>query len=368
MLILVMVVTLTILISSQCSLYEATLYSTRLGTLEAAKSKGKKVHRARRLIDMKRRISTPLSAILVLNTIANTAGATLAGMYAHKVLGAQAVPLFSILFTLAILFFAEIIPKTMGAVYWRSLWPMIVWPLTLMKYALFPFIIIVQTMSDRITKKAGSPPITEDDILGTIRLGAKDGEISQWESMMLHNIINLETKKVEDIMTPRTVMFALNENMTVSEALDVAGEQGFTRIPLFREDKDNVTGYVMFHELSSATVLSRPATPLSSLSKPISYVPETENCLLLLAEFLKKRRHIAIILDEYGGVSGIVTLEDLIETVLGAEIVDETDSIVDLQKHARKRRERHFGTKKGEAPPPEPDPEAEADHPSESAE
>ncbi len=343
MTVLIVVVVLTIFISSQCSLYEAVLYSTRMGTLEAEKTEGKMQKKAVKMIKMKSRISVPLSAILILNTIANTAGATIAGMYASKALGDAMVPFFSVAFTLAILFFAEIIPKTFGAVYWRSLWPVTVWPLTVMKYLLYPFILLTQKLSESITSPDNhSTNVTEEDILGTIRLGARDGEISQWESIMLHNIIRLENKAVEEIMTPRTVMFTLDENLTVEEAFRRVSEKGFTRIPVYREERENIVGYVMINDLSSAQIISEPGEKLSAITKPIMFVREEENCLVLLTNFLKKRLHIAIIGDDYGGVAGLVTLEDLIETVLGAEIVDETDAVVDLQKMAKNRMQKRF--------------------------
>lgn len=339
MLVLLFVVFLTIFISSQCSLYEATLYSTRLGALEAAKLKPKTKRLALMMMQMKKQISEPIAAILILNTIANTAGATIAGMYAHKALGTALVPAFSIVFTLAILFLAEIIPKTMGAVYWRTLWPVIIWPLTAMKYPLHPIIWVTEKFSDFLTRGRPPSPITEEDILGAIRLGAKAGEISEWESLMVHNIIKLENTEVREIMTPRKVIFTLDANLTVKEALNAAGDKGFTRIPIYLEDKENIVGYVMIHELGSAKTLSEPNTPLSAIIKPISSVAETTNCLTLLNSFLKKRTHISIVEDEYGGIAGLVTLEDLLETVLGAEIVDETDAVVDLQKLARKRKQ-----------------------------
>ena len=338
--VLILVVFLTIFISAQCSLYEATLYSTRMGTLEAARSKPKTKRLALAMIQMKKQISEPIAAILILNTIANTAGATIAGMYAHKVLGAVLVPLFSIKFTLAILFFAEIIPKTVGAVYWRTFWPVIVWPLTVIKYPLYPLIWITEKFSAFLTRGRPPAPITEEDILGSIRLGAKEGEITEWESLMVHNIIKLENTQVREIMTPRKVMFALDANSKVDKALQAAGEQGFTRIPVYQEDKDSILGYVMIHDLGSAKTLSEPETSLSAIVKPISFVAETTNCLTLLNSFLKKRSHISIVEDEYGGVAGLVTLEDLLETVLGAEIVDETDTVVDLQKLARKSKQK----------------------------
>lgn len=349
MLTLIVVVLVTILISSQCSLYEAVLYSTRMGTLEAEKNEPKRRSKALKMIKMKSRISMPLSAILVLNTVANTAGATVAGMYASKALGDQMIPLFSAFFTLAILIFAEIIPKTMGALYWRSLWPMIVWPLVIMKYSLYPFIILAQRLSDALGRQADpASTVTEEDILGTIRLGARGGEISQWESRMLHNIINLETMPVERIMTPRTVMFTLDERMTIQRAYELASERGFSRIPVYRGDRENIIGYVVIHDLSSAKALSQPDARLSTLVKPIQFVRESENCLVLMTHFLSKRRHIAMVGDEYGGVAGLVTLEDVLETVLGAEIVDENDSVVDLQKMARKRMQQRYYIETGE--------------------
>jgi CBS domain containing-hemolysin-like protein len=346
--VLLFVVFLTIFISAQCSLYEATLYSTRLGTLEAAKAKSKTRQTALKMIQMKKQISEPIATILILNTIANTAGATIAGMYAHKTLGVGLVPIFSIVFTFAILFFAEVIPKTMGAVYWRTLWPVIVWPLTVIKYPLYPLIWVTEKFSNFLTR--GRPParITEEDILGSIRLGAKEGEITEWESLMVHNIIKLENTEVREVMTPRKVMFSLDAEMTIKEALQAAGGRGFTRIPVHGEDKDNILGYVMIHDLGCAGIMSEPDMPLSSIVKPISFAKEKTNCLTLLNRFLKKRSHISIIEDEYGGVAGIITLEDLLETVLGAEIVDETDAVVDLQKLARKRKQRQPAPKKTE--------------------
>lgn len=341
MIVLVLVVVATIFISSQCSLYEAVLYSTRMGTLEAERTDESRRLKARRMIEMKQKISIPLSAILILNTLANTAGATIAGMYAHQALGSQMVPLFSVIFTLGILFLAEIIPKTMGAVYWRRFWPKIIWPLTLMKFALYPAIMVTQKLSEIITGRESGPIITEEDILGTIRLGAKGGEITQQESLMLHNIIRLETIPVTEVMTPRTVMFVLDEELSAEEGFEETLEEGFTRIPVFRKDRENIVGYVMIHELSVARV-KRPRTRLSELMKPIPIVQESQNCLALLTQFLTTRRQIAVIWDEYGGVAGVVTLEDIVETLLGAEIVDENDAVVDLRKLARMRRQKRY--------------------------
>lgn len=335
---LISVVALTVLISFICSLCEAVLYSTRMGTLEAAKNDEKRGHKALQMIRLKSRISVPLSAILILNTLANTAGATIAGMYAAGLFSPDMVLVFSGILTLMILIFGEIIPKTLGAGYWRVVWPSIILPLTLMKIASYPLIYVIQKLTEILNPTSEAQPhVTEEDILGTIRLGAKGGEISQLESLMIHNIIQLEAKTVGEIMTPRTVMFTLDEEMTVAQSVEICSEEGFSRIPVYRGDRENVVGYVMLADLASVNVLTCPETRLKDLTKPIMFVKETQNCLAMLTQFLKKRLHIAMVDDEYGGVAGLVTLEDLIETVLGAEIVDENDTTVDMRKMALKR-------------------------------
>jgi CBS domain containing-hemolysin-like protein len=335
MAILFLVVILTLSISALCSLVEATLYSTRMGALEAVSSGGNLGHLAKRLISMKRQIDVPIAAILILNTVANTAGATIAGMYAANILAPQFAIPFSICFTLAILFLAEILPKTLGAVYWRRIWPFIVWPLTMIRYALQPALIITQAFTTIVTRGQSISPVTEDEIIAMARLGAQSGEISAEESVMVRNIIELENKLVRNIMTPRPVIFALDAKMTVAEALPLVSAKGFTRIPIYEEDREHIVGYVVFQELSAARLSNLAHTPLRDYAKTMSFISETVNCLTLLTTFLKFRRHIAIVSDEYGGVAGLITLEDLIETLLGTEIVDETDRVVDLQQIAR---------------------------------
>ena len=339
--ILMLVVFLTLGISALCSLFEATLYSTRMGALEAAKSEGHLSRQALRFIGMKRQIDVPIAAILILNTIANTAGATLAGMYAANVLGASRVLVFSLVFTLGILFLSEIVPKTLGAVYWRRLWPLIVLPLTVMRYVLYPAIAVTQGITKILTQGQTIPPVTEDEIVAMARLGAQAGEITPEESHMVHNIIELENKQVRDIMTPRTVIFSLDASLTAEEALPEVNSKGLTRIPVYEDDREHIVGYVMLQDLSAARTSKQDDVQLRAIAKPISFIPETVNCLTLLTTFLKNRRHIAIVSDEYGGVAGLVTLEDLIETLLGEEIVDETDRVVDLQQSARQHPRRN---------------------------
>lgn len=338
MTILIIVVIITLFVSASCSLYEAVLYSSRTGTLEAAKSQPKREKLASQFLAMKKNISQPIAAILILNTIANTAGATIAGMYAADVLGSSMIALFSILFTLAILFLSEIIPKTYGAVHWRALWPFIIFPLHLMKTALFPVIFVTERITRLITHRHKINTITEDEILALVKLGAHEGEITKGESQMVFNIINLEDRKVREIMTPRTMMFSLPAEMTVEKAFQTISGKGFTRIPIYEGDKENITGYVVTHDFNFVERQNIPKTSLKSISRQITFVRDDINCLTMLTSFLKQRKHIAIVSDEFGGVDGVITLEDLLETILGSEIVDETDVIVDLQEAARKRK------------------------------
>lgn len=338
MLALASIVLFTVLISFLASTLEAVLYSTRVGTLEASKAGGMNVTAAEHFIDMKKRISIPIASILIINTIANTVGATMAGFYAADALGAGRLALFSIVFTLLILFFGEIMPKTVGVVYWRSLWPLVVWPLRALKFALYPAVFVTQKFSNLFVKGKWPPQITEDEILAAVRIGATEGEITHGESDLVHNIIDLENKAVRDIMTPRTVIFSLEADMTISEAMGAVDGKGFTRIPIYEGDRENIIGYVMIHDLFSVKSLAQSQSKLRTLARSISFTPATTNSLELLTQFLRHRRHISVVVDEYGGVAGLVTLEDLVETLLGNEIVDETDRVVDLQERARRMR------------------------------
>jgi CBS domain containing-hemolysin-like protein len=336
--ILILVVLATILVSASCSLFEAILFSARRASVEAEKRDPARTGAATRFIELKSNIALSIASILILNTISHTGGATVAGMYASDELGYALMPLFSILFTVAILAFSEIMPKTLGAVYWRNLWPYIVWPLIAMNYALYPLILVSQGFTNLLTRGRKKPAVTEDEILALVRMGAKEGEISDGESRLVHNIIELEDIPIKNIMTPRTVIFSLDATMTVSEAIEAADQKGFTRIPVCEGDPENIVGYVITHDLFSAKALKTPEAPLRSIIKPIRFVPQTRNSLALLTYSLRQRQHIFVVVDEYGGVAGVITLEDLLETLLGEEIVDETDTVVDLQEKARQKR------------------------------
>ena len=338
MTLLLFIVFITIAVSASCSLYEAVLYSTRRGTLESVKTQQKRGKLAHIFIDMKNNISKPIAAILILNTIANTAGATIAGMYAIEAVGASLMPVFSILFTIAILFLSEIMPKTLGALHWKTLWPWIVYPLKLIQNLLLPLIYITEKVTKLLTQKGRQKVITEDEILALVHLGAKEGEISHDESRMVKNIINLEEKFVEDIMTPRRMVFSLDVDISIKSAFTETQKHPHTRILVYEKDKENIIGYVLVKDIYTLNILEKGNEKLRSILFSITKVDEKTNCLRLLNNFLKSRKHIAVVKDEFDGLAGLVTLEDLIETALGHEIVDETDKVVDLQAEARKER------------------------------
>jgi CBS domain containing-hemolysin-like protein len=335
MTLLVAIVLITIFVSATCSLYEAILYSTRRGTLESAKTQQKRGKLALIFIDMKTNISKPIAAILILNTLANTAGASIAGMYASEVLGTALLPVFSILFTIAILFLSEIMPKTLGALHWKTLWPWIVYPLKVIQKLLSPLIYITEKFTKLLTSQTTPKIITEEEILALVHLGAKEGEITHDESRMVRNIIHLEEKRVEEIMTPRKMVFSMDVNLSIKNAFSAARKHVFNRIPVYGNDKENIIGYVLVKDIYTLNILDKGQEKLRSILLNISIVDEKTNCLSLLNNFLKSRKHIAIVKDEFNGLAGLVTLEDLIETALGHEIVDETDKVVDLQAAAR---------------------------------
>ena len=340
MLIFIFIVGATLFISAFCSLLEATLYSSRVGAIEAALTGGKLSKLAERFLAMKQHIATPIAAILILNTVANTAGATLSGMYAAETLGPGLVPLFSILLTLGILLFSEILPKTLGAAYWPQLWPVIVHPLAGIQFLLSPVVTLTQKFSNLFMPSSTEPEVTEGEILAMTRIGADAGEITLQERDMVHNIIALEERTIRDICTPRSVMSTLKADMTVADALAAVRENQnqFSRLPIRIENEsgiEDIVGYVTVHDLITAEHTQERETPLQTIAKPITAVPDTANCLGVLTTFLKQRRHIALVVDEFGSVFGLVTLEDLVETALGTEIVDETDQVTDLRARAR---------------------------------
>jgi len=318
---LFIVVAATVGISATCSLLESILMSSRVPALEAAKS-GPHAAKAERLLAMKRDIGAPTSAILITNTVANTAGATLAGSIAVDAFGTGALGLFSVAFTLAILFLAEIVPKTLGAVRWRGLWRFIVSPLVALQKLLAPAVWITEKTSSALIGKSEGKATTEDEIVAMIRLGARVGELSPNELQLLTSVLRFDEMRVSEVMVPRRAVKRIAMDATVAEALAVVGAELHTRYPLCGEDLDEADALVHLKDLANPEVaLDRPAR---ELSRPLVHVPKTMAISSLLRQMQRSKQHMALVVDEFGSAAGIVTLEDLLEQIVG-DVEDEFD-------------------------------------------
>lgn len=329
MTVLLIVAGLTVLLSCMCSLFEATLYSTRLGTLEAEKATGRYARRADRLIAMKTNIVRPTSAILVLNTFANTAGATICGMYAVQLMGAGWVPVFSIGLTLAILFAGEILPKTYGATHWRTTWPWIVLPLALMQTVLSPFIRITQAFARRFAGDSSVAPVTEDEIQADMRLGKEAGELTTSELQLLSAVFRFDDMLTRQVMLPRRDVAFLDSQWPLEKCLAVIKETRHTRFPLCAGSLDEAIGLIHVKDLLG--IVDGTTDTLKSLARPLHHVPESLPLNRLLREMQHTRQHMALVDDEFGTVVGVITLENIIEQIVGAvqdEFDNETPDIV----------------------------------------
>ena len=318
---LLTVVLLTVAISAACSLLEATLLSTRVATLEAARL-GRSGRTAARLVEMKRNIAAPTSAILVLNTVANTAGAAVAGSLAADALGTHMLVAFSAVFTVMILVLSEIVPKTIGAIHWRSLWPAIVWPLAGLQRALAPVVWLTQKLADVLAGTSPTKHTTEGEIAAMIRLGAQVGELTSTELEMMTGVLRFDDMRISEIMVPRREVAVLAPATTIEEAVAVIRQQKHTRYPLTDGELDTATSLVHAKDLVAA-MEDRSAT-LDKYARPLMRVPETMRMPALFREMQRLQRHMAVVLDEHGTATGIVTLEDMLEQIVG-EVDDEFD-------------------------------------------
>lgn len=325
MFVLFVAAALTVLISSTCSFFEAVLYSVRMGALEAEKVQGKHSGLAGRMIRMKANIAEPTSAILVLNTVANTAGATLCGMYATQVLGTGMVPVVSVALTLAILFLGEILPKTYGATHWQQLWHLIVWPTAALARGLGPVIKVTQAFARLFTGGRSVASITEDEIRASIRLSRDAGELSSEEQRLLQAVFRFDDMLVRQVMVPRTEIAILDTSWPLEKCRDVVERTRHSRFPLCRGSLDDAIGLIHVKDL---VVHAEDADfELRSLARPLRHVPETLPLTQLLRDMQQAHQQMVLVNDEYGSVVGIATAENLLEQIVGA-VQDEFDSEV----------------------------------------
>lgn len=339
---------LALFFSFLCSVAEAVLLSITPSYIEGLKAKyPKRAALLRRL--KKDKLDQSLAAILTLNTIAHTIGAIGAGAKATDVFGSAWFGIFSGVMTLMILFFSEIIPKTIGAVYWSKL----VGPTALYVKALITVLYPVVWISERLTRFISRGKVvnilSRDELIAMASLGVEMGHIHSKESKIISNLLRFESLKAAYIMTPRTVISALPETTKISNSLELMSKTPFSRLPLYNKNIDQITGFVLKNDVLIGSTQNRGDDDLRSLKREIIVVPESISLTALFEWFLKDRQHIAIVVNEHGGTEGLVTLEDLIETIMGMEIVDETDNVEDMRILARKQwadRARSMGVEK----------------------
>jgi len=334
---LITYVTLALLFSFLCSISEAVLLSLTPSFIETVGRDRPGL--GRRLERLKvANVDRSLAAILTLNTIAHTVGAIGAGAKATVVFGSTYFGVFSAIMTLLILVLSEIVPKTIGAVYWRRLAAPTAWFVQGLIWLLYPLILVSESLTRWIARGKAAHVFHREDLAAMANLGERAGSLGADESRVIRNLLMLQDLTAGDVMTPRPVVMALPEDTTVTDALAHEGLQQFSRVPIYRETIDQVSGFVLKDEVLLAQARGEGGRRLAELRRELPTVHRGLGLRRLLAFLLERRQaHIALVIDEYGGTEGLVTMEDVVETLLGLEIVDEMDRNVDMQALARRR-------------------------------
>jgi CBS domain containing-hemolysin-like protein len=347
---LLLYVALAIGVSFLCSIMEAVLLSVTPSYVAALEREDDPI--GERLHEMKENIDRPLSAILSLNTIAHTVGAAGVGAQAAVVFGEAYTGIIAAVLTLLILVLSEIIPKTLGAVYWRTIAPFVVRLLVPTIFSMWPLVKLSQGLTYLLSQDEDEAAFSREEFTAMAELGEEEGVFEEKESRILLNLFRFNSLRVKDVMTPRTVVFDLHEGQTIGDVVEEHDEFRFSRIPVYDDDPDDVTGYVLKDEMLLRAAQEEHDVLLEDIAREILVVRETLPLPDLLERLLDRLEHIALVVDEYGGVAGVVTMEDVVETLLGLEIVDEADSVEDMQALARQqwfKRARELGVVSDEA-------------------
>ena len=325
---------LALFISFICSLVEAILLTMPKSYLASIQENN---IWAKSFISLKENIDKPLSAILTLNTIAHTIGAAGVGAEITRIYGDNYLALASALLTILILFFSEIIPKTIGATYWKFLAKFSYYTLKIMLFITYPLVVVSMKIT-RVFAPQKNNKITREQLSAMANLGYDEGVFSMQENRIIQNLIDLKMVKASDILTPRVVVFSADEDLTIEEFCNDKNYLQFSRIPIYSNQIENITGYIFLQDVIEKKSNSENLNiKLKTLKRDILTVPKTINVLLLFNQLLERKEHMSIVVDEYGGLSGIITTEDIIETLIGLEIIDETDKVVDMQKFAKQK-------------------------------
>ncbi|UCB53923.1 MAG: HlyC/CorC family transporter [Thiotrichales bacterium] len=334
MTLLIVYVAIALVFSFLCSIAEAVLLSVTTAHITVLEQEGKSAGKLLR--ELKSDINKPLAAILTLNTIAHTVGAVGAGAQAAIVFGSAWVGLASAILTLMILVLSEIIPKTLGATYWRTLAGITAHSLKFLVWILYPFVLLSEVLTRGLSRGRELEGFSREEFAAMADLGEQEGQLEERESRILKNMFLLHETRVTDAMTPRPVVFSLPESLTVSDYFDSHYDSRFSRIPVYSGDREQLTGFVLKDDLLLAQARGNTDNPLKTYRRELAALLDTTSLSDAFEEILHQRAHIMMIVDEYGGMEGIITMEDIIETLLGLEIMDESDKTADMQQHARR--------------------------------
>ena len=289
------------------------------------------------MMKLKQNIDKPLSAILSLNTVSHTVGAAGVGSQATLVFGEAYFGLASAILTILILVLTEIIPKSIGARFWKELIGFASRGTQVMIVVTYPMVIISAYITKAFSKNKAEQTTSREEISALANIGTKEGILEEKENLILQNLIQLKRIKVSEIMTPRIVVSIADENMLLNDFLLNKDYLKYSRIPLFSEDEDSITGYVFVQTVFEKQAEETNKLTLKDIKRKLFIVPETMPVYNVWEILLEKKEHIALIVDEYGQMAGIVTLEDIIETLFGIEIIDEKDTVTDMQQYAREQ-------------------------------
>ncbi len=323
---------LTVALSFMCSIMESVLLSTTFPFIEQLKQN--RVRGAYRLYYYKENSDRSLAAILSLNTIANTIGASVVGVQSTAVFGEAYYGVVSGVLTVFILVCSEIVPKSIGTKYWRSLAINVARILSILTVIMYPFTVLSELITRNISKKEKEENFSREEISALANLGAKEGVFEESENRIIQNMLKLKDIKIDEVMTPRTVMVTCQQDVSVSKFLSNKEYLHFSRIPVYDKSLDDIDGYILRYDLVESKAYKKR---VADFKRPVSFLYQYSSVLKAWDLLLKNKEQIALVVSEYGGVEGVITMEDVVETILGLEIIDERDSTVDMQKIARQR-------------------------------
>jgi CBS domain containing-hemolysin-like protein len=319
-------------VSFLCSIVESVLLSLNMSHINVIKKENEKVGNL--LEKLKTNINESIAAILILNTIAHTLGAAGIGAEASRIFGLEYMFFISAILTLLILFFSEIIPKTIGAQFYKELARPSAYLIKIFIFLTYPLIKVSLFITKMIEKKGSKGGITREELLETALLVEDGGHIDEKESDVIENVLKLNKSKVSDILTPRSVVFALEKSMSLEDVLKTEGIKKFSRVPVYDGSIDNIVGDVLSKEVFQKAINNKKGD-ITDLIGPIFSIHENIPVSYALDLFIKRKEHMFLVTDSYGQTEGIVTLEDCIETLLGLEIMDESDTTEDMRKLAK---------------------------------